>query len=58
MNMNTLLIDETIDKTVKELIELKGRNDIESVEIKIRKYWMDDYYDTEFEVNYNIGEVT
>ena len=57
MNVNILLLEEIIDKTVKKLIELKKRKDIEKIEIKIHKYWMDDYYDTNFTVDYNVGEV-
>ena len=55
MNVNILSIEKTIDKTIKELSELKGKNNIEKIEINIRKYWMDGYYDTDFKVDYNIG---
>ena len=57
MKMNILDLEDTIDNTIKELGNLRGRNDIESVEINIRKYRLDDKYDTNFEVSYNIGEV-
>ncbi len=58
MNVNILRLEDTIDKTVEKLLEIKvnnrNNNHIESIKIDINKYWMNDYYDTEFEVNYNI----
>ncbi len=56
MLKDTLLIGETIEQIIKRLNELKERNDIKKVEIKIHKYWMGDYYETEFKVYYNIAE--
>ena len=34
MNMNILDLEDTIDNTIKELGNLRGRNDIESVEMR------------------------
>ena len=56
MNINILTFEETIGKTIGQLRDLKLRNDIEKIEININKYWMNDYYDTKFKVEYNIGE--
>ena len=39
MNVNILEIEETIEKTIKQLRDLKTRNDIKSIKIEINKYW-------------------
>ena len=59
MDVNVLNLEETIDKTVEKLLEIKinnrNNNHIKNIKIEINKYWLNDYYDTDFEVNYNIG---
>ena len=56
MNVNILEIEETIGKVISQLKDLKTKKNISSIEININKYWMNDYYDTEFKVEYDIGE--
>lgn len=58
MDVNILNLERTIDKIVEKLLEIKvnNRNDnyIRNIKIEIDKYWMDDYYDTKFKIDYNI----
>ena len=56
MKENILSFEETIEKVIKLLSDLKTKDDIETVKININKYWMNDYYDTDFKVDYNIGK--
>ena len=56
MNVNILEFEETIEKIIEQLEDLKTKENINKIEININKYWMNDYYDTEFKVEYNIGE--
>jgi len=56
MKENILSFEETIKRTIKQLSDLKARDDVENIKINISKYWMDDYYDTDFKVDYNIGK--
>ena len=58
MKDNVLSFEETIEKTIKLLGDLKTKDNIESIKINIDRYWMNDYYNTDFKVDYNIGEVS